>query len=365
MMEDRNYMQRAISISLKGKGRVSPNPMVGAIIVKNNKIIAEGWHQRCGADHAEIAAFKKKRDSLKGACLYVTLEPCFHIGRTLACVDEIIRQDLKRVVIGMKDPNPLTNGKSIRKLKQAGVEVSVGLLKKEILKSNEFFVKYIKYKMPFIAAKTAQTLDGKIATAQGQSKWITTQESRNFARRVRDEYDAILVGINTILADNPSLSAGRRSKRIKKVVLDSSLLISDKAKIFEDTNLSDCIVVTTEKSSKIKREKLAKKGISVIVAPKMRGQIDLLWLFKELAKNEITSILIEGGAHVIGTAFKEKLVDKIYTYIAPKILGDRNALSSVIGVNIVDVNKAIDLENLTIKKINKDVMMEAYVFRNN
>lgn len=364
-MADIEYMQRALYLSLKGKGSVSPNPLVGAVIVNGDKIIAEGWHKKCGQDHAEIVAIKKAESSLKGATLYVTLEPCYHFGRTPPCVDAIIEHGFKRVVIGMKDPNPLTKGKSIKKLMAKGIKVEVGLLQDEIAQANEIFLKYIQQKVPFVAAKTAQTIDGKIATSIGQSKWITSEETRAFARKIRDEYDAILVGIRTVLKDDPSLSASKKSKRIKKIVLDSTLAISQKAKIFQDTAPGDCIIVTTKRASLAKKSVLEHIGAMVIVAPILKnGKIDLVWLFKELARIEIASILIEGGAHVIGSALKCKLVDKMYIYIAPKIIGDTQALNSIVGLDIFNLNKAIELDQVKIKTINKDIMVEGYVFRN-
>ncbi len=364
-MVDIQYMQRALSLSLKGKGSVSPNPMVGAVIVKNKKVIAEGWHKKCGSDHAEIVAINKASGSLKGATLYVTLEPCYHFGRTPPCVDTIIEKGFSRVVIGMKDPNPLTKGQSIKKMKAKGIKVEIGLLAEEIAKVNEIFMKHIEQKVPFVAAKIAQTLDGKIATSIGQSKWITTEETRLYARKIRDEYDAILVGINTVLKDDPLLSGSKKAKRLKKIVLDSTLAISQKAKLFQGTAPGDCIIATTKRASLAKKSVLERIGATIIVAPILKnGKIDLIWLMKELARNEIISILIEGGAHVIGSALKYKLVDKMYVYIAPKIIGDKQALDSIVGLDIFNLNKALELGDIKIKPINKDIMVEGYVLRN-
>jgi len=360
-MTDIDYMKRAYSLALKARGATSPNPMVGSVIVKNKRIIAEGWHHRCGGDHAEISALRRARGGVLNAKMYVTLEPCFHTGRTLPCVDQIIQSGLGEVVIGMKDPNPLTNGKSIAKLRRAGLKTKVGFLQDELTVLNEAFIKYTKRKMPFVAVKCAQSLDGKIATARGQSKWITSDVARRFARVHRDNFDAILVGINTVLKDNPRLSGSKKSKKIKKIVLDSSLKISTKARLFSGVRPSDCIIATTKKASIRKINILRKKGISVIVCPQKSGQPDLKWLFKELTKREITSILMEGGAHVIGNALKQKLVDKIYIYIAPKILGDQKALSSIVGINTGNVNKSISLKRMTFQEIGKDILIQGYV----
>ena len=210
MMQDDHFMQKALDLALKGKGETSPNPLVGCVIVKRNRIIAEGWHRRCGSDHAEIIALKKAGSQARGAEMYITLEPCNHYGRTPPCVDRIIKSGIKKVVIGMKDPNPLTNGKSIAKIGRAGIKTKIGVLKEESEIINEAFVKYIKKRMPFVAVKCAQSLDGKVATAKGQSKWITSEETRKLTRKIRDEFDAILVGITTVIKDNPRLNGSKK-----------------------------------------------------------------------------------------------------------------------------------------------------------
>ncbi len=355
-------MQTALKLALKARGQTTPNPMVGTVIVKGSKIIAQGWHHQCGADHAEIDAFKKAKKDVKGATLYVTLEPCHHVGRTPPCVDEIIKRGIKEVIIAMKDPNPLTNGKSISKLKRAGIKVQVGVLEKEAQKINEAFVKYIRTGMPFVVAKSAQTLDGKIATATGDSKWITSDKTRAFARAKRDEFDAILVGGNTVLKDNPSLNAHK--KTIKKVVVDSKLAISPKAKLFSGVNLSDCILATTKQASQTKIRAFEKKGITVLVCPQNKAGVDLKWLFKELAKRSIISILIEGGATIIGDALKNNLVDKMHIYVAPKIVGDQKALSAIVGLNTRYINQALQFTDVNLAKIDQDFFITAYVHRN-
>lgn len=363
IMNDSDYMNKAYHLALKAKGETSPNPLVGAVIVKGNKIIAEGWHRRCGTDHAEVVALKKAGRRASGARMVVTLEPCHHYGRTPPCVDQIIKSGIKEVIIGMKDPNPLTNGKSIAKLRRAGIKTKAGVLQKELRAMNEAFIKYATKKMPFVAVKTAQSLNGKIATASGHSKWITSAATRKYARRIRNEFDAILVGINTVLRDDPKLSGSQKTKRLKKIVLDPSLKISPKACLFSGAKPSDVIIATTAKASLKKRTDLSKKGIHVIVSPQRGGAIDLKWLFKEFAKQEIISILVEGGAHVIGSVLKEKLADKMYCYIAPIIIGDQNALTSVVGIDTAKVDQAIPLKNITLMKIGKDILVQGYFGR--
>lgn len=368
MNKDLQYMTLALSHALKGKGKTSPNPMVGAVIVKNNRIVGQGWHCRCGGPHAEIIALRRAGAQARGAKLFVTLEPCYHFGRTPPCVDTVIASGITEVVVAMKDPNPLTKGKSISKLKRAGIKVKIlddktgpaGLLKREIAQMNEAFVTYITEKRPFVVTKTAQTLDGKIATASGQSKWITSEAARKYSRRMRNDFDAILVGINTVLKDDPALNAPAKTKKLKKIILDSSLHISLRAKIFKNTARRDCLIATTHKASAKKIKVFQQKGIQVIVCPFKQGQVDLRWLFRELARREIANLLIEGGAAVVGSALREKLVDKMHILIAPKIMGDANALDSVTGFSRSSVNQALRLKGVRVKTIGEDLFLEGY-----
>jgi len=367
---DHEYMAQALTLAKQGIYTTQPNPRVGCVLVKDGKLVAEGFNQPIishdATAHAEIMTLRAAGDRLGNyrlpdTELFVTLEPCYHYGRTTPCVDQIIKSGVKEVVIGMRDPNVLTNGKSILKLQRAGIKTSVGLLQKELNVMNEKFIKYTKTKMPFVAAKSAQSLDGKIALVTGESKWITSQQTRQFARRIRDEYDAILVGVNTVLKDNPRLNGVKKTRRLKKIILDSSLKISLRAHFFSGVHISDCIVVTSAKASKKKLAVFQKKGVNVIVCPIRNGMLDLKWLFHKLAKQEITSILIEGGARVIGRALRQKLVDKMYIYIAPKIFGDQNALSSVVDVNTKRIGDAIQLKKANFKKIGKDILVTGYV----
>ncbi|MBI5024319.1 MAG: bifunctional diaminohydroxyphosphoribosylaminopyrimidine deaminase/5-amino-6-(5-phosphoribosylamino)uracil reductase RibD [Candidatus Omnitrophica bacterium] len=360
-MPDNHFMQMALDLAAKGKGHTSPNPMVGAVIVRKNRVIATGWHKRCGADHAEIVALKKAGARSRGAKLYVTLEPCFHYGRTPPCVDKVIASGIREVVIGMVDPNPLTRGKSIMKLRRAGVKVKVGILRREAGRLNEIFIKYMRSRMPFVAAKCAQTLDGKIATAAGESQWITSSKTRDYARRIRDEFDAICAGVNTVLRDDPRLNGARKTKRLKKIVLDSSLKTPLTARLFKGVRSADCIIAVTRKASPAKIKQFQNKGVRVIICPAKDGRVDLKWLLKALAKEEITSILMEGGARVIGSALKDKLVDKLYIYVAPKIIGDQDALSSIVGVDTVNIGRPIRIKDLTSRNIGQDILLTGYV----
>jgi len=363
-MNNTDFMERALQIARRAQGLTSPNPLVGSVIVKKGKIIAEGWHKICGGDHAEVTAIKKAGHHAKGAMLYLTLEPCFHYGRTPPCVDLIIHSGIKKVVVAMKDPNPLTNGKSLRKLRRHGLKVRTGVCKNEAEKLNEGYVKYITTKMPFVSVKSAQTLDGKIATSRGDSKWITSMQARAFARQIRNEFDGICVGINTVLTDDPGLNPGLKSKRIKKIICDSSLRISLQAKLFSGCRPHDCIIATTKKASLAKIKTYQDKGITVWVCPQSTEGIKLRWLFKKLAIAGMTSILIEGGAHLIGSALQENVVDKMYFYIAPKIIGDQNALSAVVGLNTLQIKQSLHLQNMEVTTMGRDILVTGYVYRN-
>ncbi|MCK5214071.1 MAG: bifunctional diaminohydroxyphosphoribosylaminopyrimidine deaminase/5-amino-6-(5-phosphoribosylamino)uracil reductase RibD [Candidatus Omnitrophica bacterium] len=356
---DIKYMKRAYELAAKGRGKTSPNPMVGAVVVKNGKIISEGWHKKCGGPHAEVIALKKAGPAAKGAALYVTLEPCFHFGSTPPCVDQIIQCGIKRVFIGHQDPNPLTKGKSIRKLKKANIKVAVGLLEKELRRLNEAFLTVMIKGRPFVTAKIAQTLDGKIAAANGHSKWITSARTRAYAHRLRDNYDAIMVGIHTVLKDDPYLNGKR--KAIKKIILDSTLKTPATARIFKESQKHQCIIVTTQKAPAKKVKMLEQKGAKIIVCAQKKGRVDLGGLLKILAGEALTHILIEGGAQTVGSALKEKLIDKMQIFVAPKIIGDQAALSSVQGLEIDNVNHAIKLDSVETKSIADDIVLEGYV----
>ncbi len=359
-----HFMKKALALALKAKGMTSPNPMVGAILVKNGRLIAEGYHRRCGEDHAEVAALKKAGLKAKGATLYVTLEPCHHFGRTPPCVDAVLNSHIKEVVIAHLDPNPLTSGKSVKKLRRAGIKVEVGVLKEECQKANEIFMKYITRKLPFVVAKSAQSLDGKIALANGLSKWITSEKSRAHARNIRDTFDAIMVGINTVLQDDPGLTGVRKDKRLKKIIVDSSLKISSQAKLFKSSSASDCYVLTTEKAGRAKIKAFREKGVNVIICPARNGRVDLTFGFKALARMEISSVLIEGGASLIGSALKAGLVDKLHMYVAPMIVGDAKALNSIVNLAPKTLSQAVQLKDLEINNLGEDIFLSAYVHRN-
>lgn len=340
MADDASYMLQALELAEQGLGLTSPNPMVGCVIVKKGQVIAEGWHKVCGGDHAEVVALMRAGTRAKGATMYVTLEPCAHWGRTPPCVDAVLKAGIKRVVIAMKDPNPLVSGRSVAKLKKAGVEVVTGVCEEQSRRMNAAFIKYITTRLPYVTAKTAQTLDGRIATRMGDSKWITSGQARELARGRRNRFDAIMVGIKTVLCDDPSLNAP--DKRIKKVIVDSRLSIPENAKLFNETISGQVIVACTRKAPAAKIRRLEQKGVEVLVCPQGGTGVDLPHLFKALAKKEIASILIEGGAALIGSALKAGLVDELNVYIAPRIMGDEKARPSVAGLLADKVSDALN-----------------------
>lgn len=347
-MKDDFFMELALKQA--AKGRPSPNPYVGAVVVKNGKVISTGFHKRAGKAHAEIEALK--RCNAKNCVLYVTLEPCSHYGKTPPCVDVIIASGVRRVVYAMQDPNPITKGEE--KLKKAGIEVKKNVLKEQAEKLNEVFIKAMKSIYPFVVVKTAMSLDGKIALGSGESKWITSKKAREYGRRLRDKYESILVGINTVLNDDPRLTGVKRDPL--RILLDSKLKIPLNARALADSNV---IIATSDMCSKKKKKQLEKNGITVWV---IGGKIvDLKNLLKKLRKIGVTSVLIEGGAEVNFTAFKEGLVDKVFFFIAPKIIGGSTSLTPVGGKGVVSISDAFDLQIASVKNIGNDLLVEAKV----
>ena len=340
-------MQQAYGLAFKGWGKVSPNPMVGAVLVKSGKVIAQGWHPFYGGPHAEAMAIAKAGAKAKGADLYVSLEPCAHVGLTPPCTDAIIKAGIKRVFAGVLDPNPLMNGKSVKLLRASGISVETGFLEQELMRLNEAFNKYITKGMPFVTAKIAQTLDGKIAAPSGESKWITSQDARDYARDLRYGFDAIAVGINTVIHDDPSLNAP--GKNIKKVILDVHLRTPAKAKLFQGTSLKDILIFT---ASKAKKDLKA----TIIQSPLKGGKIDLKWVMAYLAKQKIANVLIEGGGEVIGNALKNGLVDKMMIYVAPVIMGE--GLGSVRGLRISRLGDLMHLKDVAIGNIGGNIYIE-------
>lgn len=324
-MADESYIQLTIEIAKKGEGSVSPNPFVGCVITKNNRIIGAGYHQKFGDDHAEINAINSSAESLEGSTLYVNLEPCSHYGKTPPCVDRIIKEKIKRVVIGTLDINPLVSGNGVKALKKAGIEVKVGVLEKECVELNKFFFKFITNKLPYVTLKAAQTLDGMIADKNNYSEWISSGEARKHVHWLRARYDAVLIGSDTARKDNPKLTVrmveGRNPFR---VVLDTNLKLKVELNLFRFNSDHKTVVITSEKNkAKLKKiSQLEKLGVNVLFAKSdIHGRIQLKSVLKELSNLQIISVLVEGGSKIYSSFLKQNLFDDILLFVSPKILG--------------------------------------------
>ena len=352
-------MYEALRIAANARGRTSPNPLVGAVIVKDGRIVAEGWHRQAGTPHAEIHALKMAGELAKGATLYVTLEPCSHFGRTPPCANAIVEAGIKKVVVAMSDPNPKVAGRGFQILKEAGIEVEVGLLEEEARKLNEVFIKWVTTNKPFVTLKTAMSLDGKIATATGQSKWITAEASRKRVHELRDINDAIMVGIETVLKDNPILTTRiNNGKSPIRIVVDSNARTPLASNIVTN-HQAKTIIAVTENAPEERVNALKKSGIEIIFAGDGE-RVDLNILINELAKREITSVLLEGGGTLNFGMIEAGLIDKIYAFIAPKIIGGRSALTPIEGNGFESLNDAIELKNVTTEMIDNDILITGY-----
>ncbi len=356
---DEHFMKLCLRLAAKGKGFVSPNPLVGAIVVKNGKIIGKGYHPSFGAPHAEVFALQEAGEESNGATLYVNLEPCVHYGKTPPCTKAIIKAGIKRVVVGMKDPNPLVNGKGIEELREAGIEVKTGVLKEEAERLNEAYVKFISKGIPFVALKMAQSLDGKIATKTGESKWITGGKAREFVHRLRGEYDAVLVGAGTILSDDPSLRAYGKGRDPVRIVLDGKGVVSPSAKVFQAGVRR--FVFTTSSAPLSWVEGLREKGVEVIISE--GGRVEIEEMLREIGQQGIASLLVEGGGETAACFLEAGAVDKILFFIAPIIIGGREAKTSVEGRGCQNLKDAIKFNQLKVRKIGEDLLVEAYVRR--
>ena len=353
------FMRRALELAAAGRGKAHPNPLVGAVVVKNGKIVGEGAHERYGQSHAEVNAIFSCRTDLKGATLYVNLEPCAHFGKTPPCTDLILVSKIKRVVVGMKDPNRFVAGRGLRILRDAGIEVVCGVLEEEAKELNRDYSHWIKHRTPYVIVKAAQSLDGKIATSTGDSKWITEKKSRIFSHELRASSDAILVGVNTIIKDNPRLDTRMASiqRYPVKIVLDSFLRTPSSARIFSKTSRNRVILVTTKRAPSKAWSRLERKAEILLVREKRKGFIDWKALLAELGDRGIVNLLIEGGGEVIGSAVKEKVAHEMYVFVAPKIIGGKAAVSSVGGEGAEFLKEAAAIRDLKAEPIGRDLLL--------
>lgn len=355
---DEKYMRLAMQLAGNAIGRTSPNPLVGAVIVKDNRVVGCGWHRKAGTPHAEVHALNQAGELAQGADVYVTLEPCAHYGKTPPCSKALVEAKVKNVYGGLLDVNPKVAGKGFKILEDAGIHVEYGFLQDELRKQNEVFFKWIEHKKPFIVLKAAMTLDGKIATATGQSKWITNETSRAYGYKLRDIYDGIMVGINTVIEDNPMLTARvDGGKNPIRIVVDSSLKIDINANVVQDKS-AKTIIATTDKANKDKILKLQAQDVDVIVVDKDENdKVDIEKLLDILGQQNICSILVEGGATLSGSFVAKKLVDKVYFFIAPKIVGGKEAKTPVAGTGILNLQEALALKDIQIEKLEEDILI--------
>lgn len=358
MPQHEKFMKECLELAQKGAGRVSPNPMVGSIVLdKNGNIVGKGWHQQYGQAHAEVNALNMAKEKAKGGTIYVSLEPCSHFGKTPPCIDRIIKEEISTLIVGMTDPNPLVAGKGIEKAKAAGIKVIEKILEKECLKLNEVFVKNITQKRPFVALKTASTLDGKIATATGSSKWITSESAREEVQRLRNLYDGILTSSSTVIADNPSLNCRMENGRNPiRIILDKNLKTSPESKVYINDGTRVIIACVENKNSK-----KYPSNVEIIKCEKdSNGQIDLNDLSSKLYEMKIYSLMVESGGILNGAFLNNGLADKIYIFMAPKILCDNGGKASFDGLEILNIDQCKNFKFEAIKSFLPDVMFELY-----
>lgn len=358
---DEDYMREALRAAENARGRTSPNPLVGAVIVRENRIVAVGWHRAAGTAHAEIHALSMAGDLARGATLYVTLEPCAHYGRTGPCAKAVMDAGIRRVVVAMEDPNPAVSGRGIAMLRKAGIEVRCGVLEEAARRQNEVFIRWITAGRPFVWMKMAMSLDGRIATVGGESQWITGEEARRRGHAMRDEVDAILVGVGTVIADDPSLTArgmegGRNPRRI---VLDSQARTPLSSRLLSD-GAAPTILVVTENAPLERVEALRQRGAEILCCG-AGSRVDLPCLLSRLGEQEICSLLVEGGGTVHFSFFAAGLADKVTAFVAPKLLGGRTALGAVAGEGFVHLADAVELEAVEVERLGEDVAWTGYV----
>lgn len=363
-MTDNNYMKLALELAVRGCGFVNPNPMVGAIIVKDGEMIGQGWHERFGELHAERIAIANCRKSPKGATIYVTLEPCCHYGKTPPCTEAIIESGITKVVVGSVDPNPLVAGKGVLILKQHGIDVVENVLKEECDKLNEVFFYYIKTGLPFVIMKYAMTMDGKIATYKGKSKWITGEAAREHVQQDRHKYTAIMVGVDTVIADDPQLTCRlKSSKNPIRIICDTNLRTPLTSQIVTTAQDVPTILAICSEDEKL-HSPYVEAGCRILVVSRKGEHIDLNDLMIKLGNEKIDSILLEGGGTLNWSALKSGIVNIVQTYIAPKMFGGKMANSPVGGMGIEDPNDAFMLKNIQITQIREDILIESEVINN-
>jgi len=347
-------------------GYTSPNPAVGAVIVKDGLVVGMGYTQPAGSDHAEVMALRQAGDRAQGATMYVTLEPCSHYGRTPPCTQAIIEAGISEVHVALLDPNPLVSGRAVSRLNEAGIKPYVGVYQQEAYDINEAYIKHITTGLPFVMAKFAMSLDGKIATKTGDSKWITCDEARKYVHTLRHTVDAIMIGVNTVVVDNPHLTArgcggrgGTERMQPLRLVVDSRGRVPLDAHIFEQPG--EVLIVVVEPFDSKKREEFTQAGAEVLELPSREGLVDIEGLLKVLGKREIASILVEGGGKLLGSLFDHHLVDKVLAFVSPIIIGGKEAKSAVGGNGVGNIAQALRLGRVSTRSFGDDILVSGYV----
>jgi diaminohydroxyphosphoribosylaminopyrimidine deaminase/5-amino-6-(5-phosphoribosylamino)uracil reductase len=364
-MPPRQYMECALSLARLAMGYTSPNPAVGAVVVKDGLAVGMGYTQPAGSEHAEVMALRQAGDKAQGATMYVTLEPCSHYGRTPPCTQAIINAGISEVYIALLDPNPVVSGRGVARLNEGGIKTHIGIYQQEASEINEAYIKHITTGLPFVVAKFAMSLDGKIATKTGDSKWITKEEARKYAHALRYTVDAIMVGVNTIVADNPRLTAkccggrgGVGKMQPLRLVVDSKGKVPLNAHIFEPPGV--VLLAVAAPFDSVRKEKFVEVGAEVLELPAREGSVDIVELLKLLGRRKIVNVLVEGGGKLLGSLFDHHLVDKVLAFISPIIIGGCEAVS--VGGNGVDnMAKALRLSRVDIKSFGDDILVSGYV----
>jgi len=363
-MDDCHFMKIALDLAEKGRGFTSPNPMVGAVVVRENQVVGKGYHEKFGGAHAEVNAINAAGPLAEGATLYVTLEPCNHVGKTPPCTEKILGSGIRRVIAAMKDPNPGVNGGGMEYLEANDIDVTLGICEKEAKRLNEIYVKYIRTGRPFVIVKCASTLDGRIATRTGDSKWITGEESRKFVHQLRHSVDAILVGANTVRKDDPSLTTrlnGFNGKDPVRVILDSRASIPPDAKVLRLTSDSDTIVVIGDSIENERKNAARDLGVRIVETPLNENGVDLHFLMGQLGSIGISSVLIEGGSRVFASAFSSGVVDKVMMFFAPKILGGDDGVPICAGEGPDWMRDCIPVKEIRTYRFDNDILIEGYI----
>lgn len=363
--QDIHFMRYAMKLAARGTGWVNPNPLVGAVIVRDGRIIAEGWHERYGGLHAERNAFKNCQEDTVGATMYVTLEPCCHYGKTPPCTEAVVEHGIARVVVGLTDPNPLVAGKGIGILREAGIDVEVGVCSEELKAQNRVFLKYIQNRMPWVVMKSAMTLDGKIAAYSGDSKWVTGEPARMRVQEMRRTYMGIMVGSGTVVADNPMLNCRLEGevRQPVRIVVDSGARVGMDSKLVTTAVSYRTIVAHIATADPDKLRMLSACGVETLLCREQNGHVDCVDMLSKLGGMGIDSIFLEGGGQLNETFLRNGLVDEVYAFVAPKLVGGKKAKTPVEGQGFARMSEAVELKNVEVEMVGKDVLIHGLIER--